>query len=76
MQRHFTEKRKKRSSYAVPIIYFLLEIILMWLVIGLFNWNLDVRKWNIFSYEALALWLAYSSFKFYLVIKRQKISRD
>ncbi len=74
MQRNFTEKRKRRSSYAVPVIYFLLELIVIWLVISLFNWDIDIRRWGLYSYIGLALWLSYSSLKLYIVIKRQKRS--
>lgn len=72
MQRNFTEKRKRRSSFAVPLLYFLLELVMMWLVISLFNWDLDIRQWGLYAYAGLALWLCYSGLKLYIVIKRQK----
>lgn len=74
MQRSFTERRKRRSSYAVPLLYFLLELVMMWLVIALFSWDLDIRHWGLYAYAGLALWLSYSSLKLAIVIKRQKRS--
>ncbi|MBE0498197.1 MAG: hypothetical protein IBX43_03015 [Campylobacterales bacterium] len=72
MQRNFTERRQRRSSYAVPLLYFLLELVMMWLVISLLNWDLDIRQWGVYAYAGLALWLSYSSLKLTIVIKRQK----
>ena len=76
MQRNFLEKRRKTPSYTIPIIFFLLEIVLLWLTIGLFSWELDVYKWSIFAYIVAAAWLAFSAMKLRIVLKRQKSAHD
>ena len=76
MQRNFMEKRRRRPSFAIPVIFFVLEMILMYLVISLINWNLDVSQWHVYTYPFVVVWFIYSSFKLYFVLKRQNIPRD
>ncbi len=66
------EKRKQRKSAIVPIVFFLLELIMIWLTLSLFNWDLYLQNWNIYSYPVALLWLAIIGFKLKIVVKRQK----
>jgi len=76
MQRNFMEKRRKRPSYFIPIVYFLMEVLMMWLLIGLFNWSLYPDQWNIYSLIILMFWIIFSSVKLRIVLKRQKAVHD
>ena len=64
------ERRKKR--YIMPIVYFVLELTLAWLILALVNVNFVMSHWNNFSYAALLLVSGYSLFKMYKVFDRQK----
>lgn len=70
------EKRRRRPSFSVPILFLSLEIILMYLVMSLFNWDMDFFKWHIYTYPFVVIWLIYSSLKLYFVLKRQNSIRD
>ena len=70
------EKRRKRPSYFIPIVYFLMEVLMMWLLIGLFNWSLYPDQWNIYSLIILMFWIIFSSVKLRIVLKRQKAVHD
>ena len=72
MQRNFIEKRRRRPSYSVPLLFYILEIALMYLLLSLFNWSVSVFQWNMYSYIIAFVWLLYSSLKLYFVLKRQK----
>ncbi len=72
MQRTFMEKRRRRPSYVVPILFFLLEGVMMWLLLSLFNWDFNPLTWNIYAYPISALWIAFSGIKLLIVLKRQK----
>lgn len=72
MLRNFIEKRRKRPSYIIPILFFCLELILMWLVLGIFNWNLDISQWHPYTYPVSVFWIIFSSAKLFFVFKRQK----
>ncbi len=76
MLRNFTEKRRKRPSLSIPIIYFFLELLLMHLVLSLFNWDIDLRQWNVYSYPVLIFWILFSALKLSIVLKRQKMRHD
>jgi len=74
MQRNFIEKRRRRPSYIVPLIFFGLELLLMFLLISLFNWEINPLQWNVYSYPIFLIWIIYISAKLYLVLRRQKRS--
>jgi len=76
MLRRFTEKRRKSPSYFIPVLFFCLELVLMWLVLGLFNWDLDVGQWHTFTYPVAIIWIIFSSAKLTFVLKRQKMHYD
>ena len=71
MQRNFMEKRRKRPSYIIPIAYFHLEMILMWLTLSLFNWDIYIQNWNIYTYPIAVIWIIFSGVKLNIVLKRQ-----
>ncbi len=70
------EKRRKRPSYIIPIIFFLLELILMWLTLSLFNWDLDISKWHIYAYPVVLIWVTISAVKLNIVLKRQHLFNE
>jgi len=76
MQRNFLEKRRKKPSYTVPFFYFSLEGVLMYLLLSLFNWDMNFTTWNFYAYLIALVWLGYSSLKLYFVLKRQKMHYD
>jgi len=76
MQRNFMEKRRKRPSYLVPIVFSVLEIIVMWLLLSLFNWAINPTKWNVYAYVVMGIWVIFSSIKLSIVLKRQKVVND
>jgi hypothetical protein len=73
MQRNFIEKRRRRPSFVIPVIFFLLEMVLMYLVMSLINWDLNVYQWHIYTYFFAVAWCIYSILKLYFVLKRQNI---
>lgn len=72
MIRRFLEKRRDHPSFGVPALFFILEMILMWLVFSLINWDLHIGNWYMFTYPFVIIWIAYSGYKLYLIYKRQK----
>ncbi len=76
MQRNFIEKRRRRPSFVIPVVYFLLEMVLMYLVMSLINWELDFSLWHVYAYPFVVIWAVYSSLKLYFVLKRQNIPLD
>lgn len=76
MLRTFIEKRRKRPSYVIPFLFFFLEMVLMWLLIGIFNWSLDITQWHTVSFAVAAVWIIFSSVKLAIVLKRQKMHHD
>lgn len=76
MLRNFTEKRRKRPSLSIPIIYLCLELLLMHLLLSLFNWDIDLRQWNFYSYPIFIVWILFSVLKLSIVLRRQKMRND
>ncbi len=76
MLRRFIEKRRKNPSYVIPILFFCLELILMWLVLGIFNWTLDIAQWQTLTYIIALMWIVFSGAKLVFVFKRQKQHYD
>lgn len=76
MLRRFIEKRRKNPSYAIPVLFFCLELILMWLVLGIFNWTLDITQWHTYTYPVSLIWIIFSTAKLFFVLKRQKQYHD
>lgn len=76
MQRNFMEKRRKRPSFLVPLAFFLMEAIMMWLLLSLFNWDINPLEWNVYAYGVYFVWLVFISIKFSIVLKRQKAAND
>ena len=65
-----TERRRKRLI--VPIFYFLVEAVLVWLVLALIELEFDVREWSIWSIGIFLLGGLYSIAKTVHVYDRQK----
>ena len=76
MQRNFMEKRRKRPSFTVPVIFSLMEVVMMWLLLSLFNWEINPLEWNVYAYGVAVVWIIFSSVKLSIVLKRQKAGHD
>jgi len=76
MQRSFMERRRKKPSYIVPIVFFLLEMLMLWLLMSLFNWNIDMSEWNVYTIIPSIIWIIFSSAKLYFIFKRQTHSYE
>ena len=64
------ERRKKRML--IPMVYFMLEIIFVWLVLSLIQLKFDPRDWAIWSIGIFMILGAYSLSKTLHVYNRQK----
>jgi ABC-type transport system involved in cytochrome bd biosynthesis fused ATPase/permease subunit len=64
------ERRKKRIL--TPIIYLLLEIILIWLILSIINISFDITSWSTLSHIVVLISFIYFSYKTYKIYQRQK----
>jgi len=64
------ERRKKRL--VTPLVYFLAEVVMYWLVLSLMQEEFNIRSWQGWSVALLVLLTAYSIAKTVHVYKRQK----
>ena len=64
------ERRKKRMF--IPALYFISEMVLVWLVLSIIQVNFDIREWSLWSIIIFTLAMAYSLAKTVHVYKRQK----
>jgi|GEM_PF-2206412 len=64
------ERRKKRV--VIPIVYFLAEITLGWLILSIVNLSFYIKQWTVWSYSVMIIIFLYSLSKTFMVYKRQK----
>ena len=64
------ERRKKRLF--IPTLYFIMEMLFIWLVLSLIQLKFDLRDWEIWSMGVFVLFGIYSFSKTVHVYKRQK----
>jgi len=64
------ERRKKRLF--IPILYFIMEMVFIWLVLSLIQLKFDLRDWAIWSIGVFVLLGMYSFSKTVHVYMRQK----
>jgi len=76
MQRSFMEKRRKEPSYLVPIAFSAMELLMMWLLLSLFNWDINPLNWNVYAYGVTLVWIIFSGVKLSIVLNRQKVIND
>jgi len=76
MQRNFMEKRRRRPSYLMPLLFFVLEMVLMWLSVSLLNWDTNMKEWNVYTYPIPVIWIIFSITKFFSVLRRQKVHHE
>ena len=69
-RRRVYERRRKRML--IPAIYFLAEVILVWLILSLIQLNFYFDEWNIWSLIIFIVSFIYSTFKTIHVYSRQK----
>lgn len=67
------ERRRKEPSYTMPFIFEALELVLIWIVFGIFEGTFNVMHWSIISYMAALIWISYTIYKLIKVLKRQLI---
>ncbi len=64
------ERRKKRKF--IPLLYFILEVILIWLVFVLIELSYNPLDWDLWTYILSIMGIAYSFAKMLEIYKRQK----
>ena len=64
------ERRRKRIF--TPIVYFILELILAWIILSIINVSFDISSWALWSYGIWFGVFIYFGYKTYLIYKRQK----
>ena len=64
------ERRRKRKF--IPAIYFIAEVVLVWLILSLIQLNFNILEWNIWSLLIFIVSVLYSTFKTIHVYRRQK----
>jgi hypothetical protein len=62
------ERRKKRVF--IPMIYFVLELTLAWIVLSIINISFDIQYWASWSYGAWFGVFVYRAYKTYFIYKR------
>ena len=64
------ERRKKRMF--IPALYFIAEMVFVWLVLSIIQVQFDMREWSLWSAIIFTFAIAYSLAKTVHVYKRQK----
>ncbi|SFV50200.1 hypothetical protein MNB_SV-12-1838 [hydrothermal vent metagenome] len=67
------ERRKKRVF--TPMIYFLSELTLAWLIISIANLSFQIFAWASWSYIAMFTIFTHTAYKTYSIYMRQKYLR-
>jgi len=65
------EKRRKEPSYTIPFLYEALEVILIWIVFGIFEGSMNILHWSVLSYVLAGAWFLYTFYKLRKVLQRQ-----
>ncbi len=69
-RRRVYERRRKRVL--LPAIYFLAEVILVWLILSLIQLNFYFYEWSIWSLFIFFVSVIYSTFKTIHIYRRQR----
>lgn len=64
------ERRRKRQF--IPAIYFILELIFMWLVLTILQTDFNPIRWELWSQVIMLSFSAYAFFKMIHIYNRQK----
>jgi len=70
------EGERRRKRMVIPIIYFLAEVVLFWLIFTLIEMNFNVIQWSLYSIAIFVVGLFYSIFKTVHIYRRQKEYSD
>ena len=65
------EHRRKKPSLAIPLLYEVLELLLIWVVFSIFEGTLNVTEWGLLSYALSSVWFLYTLYKLKTVLSRQ-----
>ncbi|HHH51312.1 MAG TPA: hypothetical protein ENK76_02955 [Campylobacterales bacterium] len=66
-----TQERRRKRVFA-PILYFILELTLAWILLSIINVSFDIFSWASWSYGAWFGLFLYWAYKTYLIYERQK----
>jgi hypothetical protein len=65
-------KERRRNRKFVPAIYFILELIFMWLVLTILQLSCNPIDWELWSQVVMVLFASYALLKMLHIYKRQK----
>ena len=68
---HIRDSERRRKRIILPIIYFLAEAILVWLVLALIQVNFNVFEWSLWAIVIFSIGAIYSIIKTANVYQRQ-----
>ncbi len=60
----------------MPFLFFLLELLLMYLVFSLINWNMSLSDWSGYTYPFALIWILFSTVKLRIVLRRQRLHNE
>ncbi|MCH9739757.1 MAG: hypothetical protein K0U38_02810 [Epsilonproteobacteria bacterium] len=66
------QQEKRKKHYITPIIYFLAELTIAWLILSIISVDFNINNWHMLTKAILILVAIYSGYKTYKVYKRQK----
>jgi len=72
MINNFKREERRRKRLFIPAIYFILEIIFMWLVLSILQVRFSILSWEDWSQLVMFLFFSYALFKMLHIYKRQK----
>jgi hypothetical protein len=65
------DQRRKKPSYAIPFFFEVLELVMIWIVLGIAEASLDITQWHTVTYVLGLTWLIYTLYKLNKVLIRQ-----
>jgi hypothetical protein len=68
---HQKEQRRDIPSFAVPTLYWILELTGMYLVLSLWAASILFLKWHPVSYPLFIVWFLYTGLRYRKVLQRQ-----
>jgi len=72
MINNFKRKERRKKRLLIPAIYFILEIIFMWLVLSILQIHFNILYWEDWSKIVMFVFTLYAFLKMLHIYKRQK----
>jgi hypothetical protein len=69
---HVRASERRRKRFILPIIYFLAETVLIWLVLALIQVNFNMFEWSFWAIGVFIIGIVYSIVKTVNVYQRQQ----